>query len=81
MKEVSPDDISQQFVSTEYIFKFLQVITAFYVAFAHGANDVANAVAPLAAVVSILNSGTVEMKVQMPLWILTMGGTCIEIGM
>jgi PiT family inorganic phosphate transporter len=81
VKEVSPDDISQQFVSTEHIFKFLQVITAFYVAFAHGANDVANAVAPLAAVVSILNSGTVEMKVQMPLWILTMGGTCIVIGL
>jgi PiT family inorganic phosphate transporter len=81
VKEVSPDDINQQFVSTEHIFKFLQVITAFYVAFAHGANDVANAVGPLAAVVSILNTGTVEMKVQMPLWILTMGGTCIVAGL
>ena len=57
------------------------MITAFYVAFAHGANDVANAVGPLAAVVSILKTGTVEMKVQMPLWILTMGGTCIVIGL
>ncbi len=81
VKAVSPDDISQQFISTEHIFKFLQVITAFYVAFAHGANDVANAVGPLAAVVSILNSGSVEMKVQMPLWILAMGGTCIVIGL
>jgi len=81
VKEVSPDDINQQFVSTEYIFKFLQVITAFYVAFAHGANDVANAVGPLAAVVSILKTGSVEMKVHMPLWILTMGGTCIVIGL
>ena len=81
VKEVSPDDISQQFVSTEYIFKFLQVITAFYVAFAHGANDVANAVGPLAAVVSILKTGSVEMRVHMPLWILTMGGTCIVIGL
>ncbi|MEE8260661.1 MAG: inorganic phosphate transporter [Nitrospinaceae bacterium] len=81
VKEVSPDDISQQFVSTEHIFKFLQVITAFYVAFAHGANDVANAVGPLAAVVSILKTGSVEMKVHMPLWILTMGGTCIVIGL
>jgi inorganic phosphate transporter, PiT family len=81
MKAVSPDDINQQFVSTEHIFKFLQVITAFYVAFAHGANDVANAVGPLAAVASILKSGSVEMKVQMPLWILTLGGTCIVIGL
>ena len=81
IKAVSPDDINQQFVSTEHIFKFLQVITAFYVAFAHGANDVANAVGPLAAVASILKSGSVEMKVQMPLWILTLGGTCIVIGL
>jgi PiT family inorganic phosphate transporter len=81
VKAVSPDDITQQFISTEHIFKFLQVITAFYVAFAHGANDVANAVGPLAAVVSILKNGSVEMKVQMPLWILTMGGTCIVIGL
>jgi PiT family inorganic phosphate transporter len=81
VKAVSPSDLTQQFVSTEHIFKFLQVITAFYVAFAHGANDVANAVGPLAAVVSILNTGTVEMKVQMPLWILTIGGTCIVIGL
>lgn len=81
VKEVSPDNINQQFASTEHIFKFLQVITAFYVAFAHGANDVANAVGPLAAVASILETGTVEMKVQMPMWILTMGGTCIVIGL
>jgi PiT family inorganic phosphate transporter len=81
IKEVSPDDLNQQFISTEHIFKFLQVITAFYVAFAHGANDVANAVGPLAAVVSILKTGSIEMKVQMPLWILTMGGTCIVVGL
>lgn len=81
VKPVDPSDIEKQFVSTEYIFKFLQVITAFYVAFAHGANDVANAVGPLAAVVAILKSGNVEMKVAMPLWILAMGGTCIVIGL
>ena len=81
VKAVPTSDLTQQFVSTEHIFKFLQVITAFYVAFAHGANDVANAVGPLAAVVSILKTGSVEMKVQMPLWILTMGGTCIVIGL
>jgi PiT family inorganic phosphate transporter len=51
------------------------------VAFAHGANDVANAVGPLAAVVSILKSGSVEMKVQMPLWILTLGAICIVFGL
>lgn len=75
------DDINLQFQTTEHIFKFLQIITAFYVAFAHGANDVANAVGPLAAVASILQDGEVHMKVAMPVWILAMGGTGIVFGL
>ena len=74
-------DLQKQFVSTEAIFRYLQIITAFYVAFAHGSNDVANAVGPLAAVVSILKDGSVHMKVEMPLWILGMGGGCIVFGL
>ena len=81
MKPVAIEDTPKQFEATEHIFKYLQIITAFYVAFAHGANDVANAVGPLAAVVAILKEGTVQMKVEMPLWILAMGGTCIVIGL
>ncbi len=81
VEDVPIEDIHQQLVSTEDIFKYLQVITAFYVAFAHGSNDVANAVGPLAAVVSILESGTVQMKVEMPVWILAMGGGCIVFGL
>ncbi len=75
------DSIHENMSRTENTFKSLQIITAFSVAFAHGSNDVANAVGPLAAVVSILNSGTVEMKVAMPLWILVLGGGCIVIGL
>jgi PiT family inorganic phosphate transporter len=70
-----------QFVVTEHIFKYLQMITAFYIAFAHGSNDVANAVGPLAAVVAILNEGTVHMKVEMPAWILGLGGGGIVVGL
>ena len=81
VEDVPTEDIHQQLVSTEDIFKYLQIITAFYVAFAHGSNDVANAVGPLAAVVSILESGTVQMKVEMPVWILAMGGGCIVFGL
>jgi len=81
VEDVPIEDIHQQLVSTEDIFKYLQVITAFYVAFAHGSNDVANAVGPLAAVVSILESGTVQMKVEMPVWILAMGGGFIVFGL
>lgn len=74
-------DLQKQFLETENIFKYLQVLTAFYVAFAHGSNDVANAVGPLAAVVGILKDGHVHMKVIMPLWILGLGGGFIVFGL
>jgi len=74
-------DLAHQFNTTENLFKYLQVLTAFYIAFAHGSNDVANAVGPLAAVVSILQGGAVEMKVEMPTWILGLGGGFIVLGL
>jgi len=79
--DVPKKEIHKQLEATENIFKYLQIITAFYIAFAHGSNDVANAVGPLAAVVSILNSGTVAMKVAMPTWILALGGGFIVLGL
>ena len=74
-------DFAHQFNTTEDLFKYLQIVTAFYIAFAHGSNDVANAVGPLAAVVSILQGGAVEMKVEMPTWILGLGGGFIVLGL
>jgi len=79
--DVPRKKIHKQLEATENIFKYLQITTAFYIAFAHGSNDVANAVGPLAAVFSILNSGTVEMKVAMPTWILALGGGFIVFGL
>ena len=79
--DVPRKEIHKQLEATENIFKYLQITTAFYIAFAHGSNDVANAVGPLAAVFSILNSGTVEMKVAMPTWILALGGGFIVFGL
>ncbi len=73
--------LKDQFGATENIFKYLQMITAFYVAFAHGSNDVANAVGPLAAVVAILENGQVQTQVQMPVWILGLGGGFIVLGL
>jgi len=75
------EDLQNQFKGSEDIFRYLQIMTAFYVAFAHGSNDVANAVGPLAAVVSILNEGSVAMKVEMPAWILGLGGGGIVLGL
>jgi len=65
----------------EGIFRYLQVASAAFVAFAHGANDVANAVGPMAAVFAIVDTGTVVQKVPVSLWILLVGGAGIVIGL
>jgi PiT family inorganic phosphate transporter len=69
------------FVFVERVFGRLQIITACMVAFAHGANDVANAVGPLAAVVQIQAVGELPARIQVPLWILVLGGIGIVIGL
>ncbi|NNG13547.1 MAG: inorganic phosphate transporter [Gammaproteobacteria bacterium] len=70
------------FTNVEKIFGVLMMFTACAMAFAHGSNDVANAVGPLAAVVSIVESGgAVAQKSAMPVWILLLGGTGIIIGL
>ena len=66
---------------TEPIFAILQVITACYMAFAHGANDVANAIGPVAAVTSVYHGVELGSKVTVPLWILAVGGVGIVIGL
>jgi len=65
----------------ERTFQPLQVATAASVAFAHGANDVANAVGPMAAVFATIQTGLVTQKVDVPLWILVLGGAGIVIGL
>ncbi len=65
----------------ESVFMALQVMTAAYVAFAHGANDVANAVGPVAAVVMMTTKGVVITSTAVPLWILVLGGLGIVVGL
>ncbi|MEE8128477.1 MAG: inorganic phosphate transporter, partial [Nitrospinaceae bacterium] len=50
-------------------------------AFAHGSNDVANAIGPLAAVISVAQSGIVGAKAALPIWVLLLGGAGIVIGL
>ena len=57
------------------------VLTSCCVAFSHGANDVANSVGPLAAVVDIVNSGEIPEKVPVPFWVLCLGGIGIVAGL
>ena len=80
--ERAPGDTLKAELSTvEGVFRHLQIITACYMAFAHGANDVANAIGPLAAVMSISSTHVVLMKVEVPMWILFLGGAGIIIGL
>jgi PiT family inorganic phosphate transporter len=71
----------EQYVQVEKVFAILQVYTASYIAFAHGANDVANAIGPVAAIFSIIKTNTIIMKVTVPPWILMLGGVGIVVGL
>ncbi|WP_420067992.1 inorganic phosphate transporter [Actinobacillus pleuropneumoniae] len=70
------------FGGVEKVFSILMLLTACSMAFAHGSNDVANAVGPLSAVVSIVHSGgVVEGKAALASWILPLGAAGIAAGM
>lgn len=65
----------------EHLFNFIQVFTACLNSFAHGANDVANSIAPLSAVLYIYQNGTFEEKTGVQKWLLAFGGVGIVIGL
>jgi len=70
------------FASVEKVFTPMMLFTACSMAFAHGSNDVANGIGPLAAVVSIVSSGgEVAQKSALPVWILLLGGSGIVLGL
>jgi PiT family inorganic phosphate transporter len=85
LKRVQPDlaaERENRFANVESIFAVLMIFTACAMAFAHGSNDVANAVGPLAAVVGTINSGgEVLQNSIMPAWILLLGGSGIVFGL
>jgi PiT family inorganic phosphate transporter len=71
-----------RFASVENLFAILMIFTAAAMAFAHGSNDVANAVGPLAAIASVIESGgQVASKSMLPPWILILGGIGIVFGL
>ncbi len=78
----SGNDMDSQYANVEKVFKPMMIFTACAMAFAHGSNDVANGIGPLAAVVSIINSGgQVAQKAALPIWILALGGVGIVVGL
>jgi len=75
-------DRQTQFGNVEKVFAILMVVTACCMAFAHGSNDVANAIGPLAAVVSVVNSGgEISSKAPLVWWILPLGAIGIVMGL
>lgn len=75
-------DRKYHFASVEKIFTPMMIFSACSMAFAHGSNDVANGIGPLAAIVSVIESGgEIAQQSPLPLWILILGGTGIVIGL
>jgi len=84
IRRIQPDkkaDKNQHFHTVERVFGVLMIVTACGMAFAHGSNDVANAIGPLAAVVSIAQTGVISAKSTLPIWVLVLGGAGIVVGL
>ena len=84
IRRIEPDHKAEKkdhFYTVERVFGVLMVITACGMAFAHGSNDVANAIGPVAAVISIATTSTVTAQSSLPIWVLMLGGGGIVIGL
>ncbi len=78
---IPSDDDEFRFTNVEKIFGILMVFTACGMAFAHGSNDVANAIGPVAAIVSIVKTGVVSQESVLASWILLLGAVGIVLGL
>jgi len=79
-KERGPTD-NPALNQVEKIFIYLQILSACFVAFAHGSNDVANAIGPLSAVLQTIEDGKVALKSTVAPEVLALGGLGIIIGL
>ena len=74
-------DRRSHFANVEKIFAVMMIFTASAMAFAHGSNDVANAVGPMAAVIDVAKSGVMAAKSSVPSWVLLVGAVGIVVGL
>lgn len=85
IRKIKDDPVANRsfsYAGVEKVFTPMMLFTACSMAFAHGSNDVANGIGPLAAVYSIISSGgEVSQKSVLPLWILLLGGGGIVLGL
>ncbi|XP_066926017.1 sodium-dependent phosphate transporter 1-B-like isoform X2 [Clytia hemisphaerica] len=80
-----PDDSARSQIQDDphsaQLFKYLQILTAAFGAFAHGGNDVSNAIGPVISLWLIYRTGEVQSTAQTPIWILIYGGVGIIVGL
>jgi PiT family inorganic phosphate transporter len=84
IRRIKPDpkaEKKEHFYTVERVFGVLMVITACALAFAHGSNDVANAIGPLSAVITIAQTGLISAKSAVPIWVMVLGGGGIVVGL
>ena len=84
INKIEPDrkaDKKEHFYTVERVFGVLMVVTACGMAFAHGSNDVANAIGPLAAIIGTATTGEIASESALPIWVLMLGGGGIVIGL
>ncbi|KAG0002399.1 Na+/Pi symporter [Entomortierella chlamydospora] len=76
------DNATKFDTNTERLFSAVQVITACFTSFAHGSNDVANAIGPLTTIYYIWENANIDVKkAPVPVWILAFGGIAIDLGL
>ena len=82
LRKIDINEENKGFTGVERIFVWLQIITAAYVAFAHGANDRSNAIGPMAAVWQVLSDDAqmLQETAPIPLWLVLLGSAGIAIG-
>ena len=84
IRRIQPDrkaEKIQHFHTVERVFAVLMIVTACGMAFAHGSNDVANAIGPVAAVISVAQTGIIAAKSTVSIWVLILGGAGIVVGL
>ncbi|MFK7858654.1 MAG: inorganic phosphate transporter [Granulosicoccus sp.] len=81
MVERSSENLENRRSSVNKLFNIPLIFSAALLSFSHGANDVANAVGPLSAIVSVAGSADVSAKVGIPLWVMVLGAGGISLGL
>jgi len=71
---------AEDYDTVERIFRRLQIVTSCYVAFSHGANDIANAIGPVAGIIPLASGQGFSSTAPVPVWLLALGGFGIAVG-